>query len=57
MKQMRLPSQRKTVLSERISAYESNLELARIILADPKRYDGLQREWARAVLASGKGTG
>jgi len=51
--QLKLPTARRekpTVLSKRNQAESENLELARIILADPKS-EGLQREWAERELA------
>jgi hypothetical protein len=43
-----------TVLSKRKEADTGNLAAARIILADRERYEGLQVEWAEAVVAKAK---
>jgi hypothetical protein len=37
-------------VAERYAA--ANLESARIIASDPKRYPGLMAEWARRILAA-----
>lgn len=39
-----------TVLSKRKEADSGNLAMARLILANPERYEGLQALWAKAVL-------
>jgi hypothetical protein len=54
MRQLRLninPREKKP-LSKQRSGYDAhNLECARLILADPEHYPGIQLEWARAILA------
>ena len=52
MKQQRLSlkPEKATVLSKRKDADAGNLAAARVILANPERYAGIQVEWAEMVL-------
>lgn len=58
-KQLRLAAARSKPVLTKVAAdaLQQNIAMARIILAQPERYVGLQVEWAKSVVAKAEQTG